>query len=135
MGYVRTFLCEVTLNLKIYILKDDNKMSQSYHGLWKIQGPAVVTAGAITFSTCIGVDVQTRRQQRTFLLVLCAARVSARALVSFCPSLVGFCLQCAHDVPYILYMAPASTFATTNASSEYLETPKPQQQNTNSTAS
>lgn len=47
---VREDFLEVMLNLKEIILKDENKSSQSYHGLLKIQGPAVVTAGAIKFS-------------------------------------------------------------------------------------
>lgn len=47
---VREDFLEVMLNLKEIIFKDENKSGQSYHGLLKIQGPAVVTAGAIKFS-------------------------------------------------------------------------------------
>ncbi len=47
---VREDFLEIMLNLKEIIFKDDNKSGQSYHGLLKIQGPAVVTAGAIKFS-------------------------------------------------------------------------------------
>lgn len=52
---VREDFLEVMLNLKEIILKDENKVGQSYHGLLKIQGPAVVTAGAIKFSKGIKV--------------------------------------------------------------------------------
>ena len=52
---VREDFLEVILNLKEIILKDENKSGQSYHGLLKIQGPAVVTAGAIKFSKGIKV--------------------------------------------------------------------------------
>lgn len=52
---VREDFLEVILNLKEIILKDENKYGQSYHGLLKIQGPAVVTAGAIKFSKGIKV--------------------------------------------------------------------------------
>nr|YP_009505164.1 DNA-directed RNA polymerase subunit alpha [Endarachne binghamiae]AXC47119.1 DNA-directed RNA polymerase subunit alpha [Endarachne binghamiae] len=52
---VREDFLEVMLNLKEIIFKDDNKLGQSYHGLLKIQGPAVVTAGAIKFSKGIKV--------------------------------------------------------------------------------
>nr|YP_009694247.1 DNA-directed RNA polymerase subunit alpha [Hapterophycus canaliculatus]AXU40665.1 DNA-directed RNA polymerase subunit alpha [Hapterophycus canaliculatus] len=52
---VREDFLEVMLNLKEIIFKDDNKFGQSYHGLLKIQGPAVVTAGAIKFSKGIKV--------------------------------------------------------------------------------
>nr|YP_010922970.1 RNA polymerase alpha subunit [Colpomenia sinuosa]WJZ45286.1 RNA polymerase alpha subunit [Colpomenia sinuosa] len=52
---VREDFLEVMLNLKEIIFKDDNKVGQSYHGLLKIQGPAVVTAGAIKFSKGIKV--------------------------------------------------------------------------------
>lgn len=52
---VREDFLEVMLNLKEIILKDDNKVGESYHGLLKIQGPAVVTAGAIKFSKGIKV--------------------------------------------------------------------------------
>ncbi|CAN0357053.1 unnamed protein product [Pylaiella littoralis] len=52
---VREDFLEVILNLKEIILKDENKYVQSYHGLLKIQGPAVVTAGAIKFSKGIKV--------------------------------------------------------------------------------
>ena len=52
---VREDFLEVMLNLKEIILKDENKVAQSYHGLLKIQGPAVVTAGAIKFSKGIKV--------------------------------------------------------------------------------
>ena len=47
---IREDFLEVILNLKEIILKDENKVGQSYHGLLKIKGPAVVTAGAIKFS-------------------------------------------------------------------------------------
>ena len=52
---VREDFLEVILNLKEIILKDENKYGQSYHGLLKIQGPAVVTAGSIKFSKGIKV--------------------------------------------------------------------------------
>ena len=52
---VREDFLEVMLNLKEIILKDENKVGGSYHGLLKIQGPAVVTAGAIKFSKGIKV--------------------------------------------------------------------------------
>ena len=52
---VREDFLEVMLNLKEIIFKDENKLGQSYHGLLKIQGPAVVTAGAIRFSKGIKV--------------------------------------------------------------------------------
>ena len=52
---VREDFLEVMLNLKEIIFKDNNKVNQSYHGLLKIQGPAVVTAGAIKFSKGIKV--------------------------------------------------------------------------------
>ena len=52
---VREDFLEVMLNLKEIIFKDENKFGQSYHGLLKIQGPAVVTAGAIKFSKGIKV--------------------------------------------------------------------------------
>nr|YP_009730747.1 DNA-directed RNA polymerase subunit alpha [Cladosiphon okamuranus]QAY80984.1 DNA-directed RNA polymerase subunit alpha [Cladosiphon okamuranus] len=52
---VREDFLEIMLNLKEIILKDDNQIGQSYHGLLKIQGPAVVTASAITFSKGIKV--------------------------------------------------------------------------------
>nr|YP_009736219.1 DNA-directed RNA polymerase subunit alpha [Scytosiphon promiscuus]QDM58306.1 DNA-directed RNA polymerase subunit alpha [Scytosiphon promiscuus]QDM58449.1 DNA-directed RNA polymerase subunit alpha [Scytosiphon promiscuus]QTW91462.1 RNA polymerase alpha subunit [Scytosiphon lomentaria]WAM64544.1 RNA polymerase alpha subunit [Scytosiphon lomentaria] len=52
---VREDFLEIMLNLKEIIFKDDNKFGQSYHGLLKIQGPAVVTAGAIKFSKGIKV--------------------------------------------------------------------------------
>ena len=52
---VREDFLEVILNLKEIILKDENKYGQSYHGLLKIQGPAVVTAGSIKFSKGIRV--------------------------------------------------------------------------------
>lgn len=52
---VREDFLEVILNLKEIILKDENKYGQSYHGLLKIQGPAIVTAGAIRFSKGIKV--------------------------------------------------------------------------------
>ena len=52
---VREDFLEVILNLKEIILKDENKYGQSYHGLLKIQGPAIVTAGSIKFSKGIKV--------------------------------------------------------------------------------
>nr|YP_011005151.1 RNA polymerase alpha subunit [Aureophycus aleuticus]WAM62014.1 RNA polymerase alpha subunit [Aureophycus aleuticus] len=52
---VREDLLEIILNLKEIIIYDQNNTGQSCYGLLKVQGPAIITAGALTLPNGIKV--------------------------------------------------------------------------------
>nr|QWK42167.1 RNA polymerase alpha subunit [Pseudochorda nagaii] len=52
---VREDLLEIILNLKEIIIYDQNKTGQACFGLLKVQGPAIITAGALTLPNGIKV--------------------------------------------------------------------------------